>query len=677
MKFADYVDKYGVLPTFHIEDEINASSLDKNKPSSRIFYSKQGLKAIAALKNIEKNHNHSWYQELLNRNKDNMNETALFYRGRKITFQEMFDNSDKLAKSLYSEGIRKGDEIPACLANTPEAVYLMLAANRIGAKVNFFGPKFDHQYINKILNDCTNKVIFASDDMYKDIEEVVRPRKYNNKVIISLADSLPKSISEIDEYEQKLDKYYHYENKVKEYATKDNSISTFSNYVKLGASLSQSIPDNNNLETPFLVTYTSGSTTTGFPKGIIHNNRSLIVSGAFHDAELSGNPKIKGLRGLAHIHTESNTDLISGISDNLMQGWSTALEPEYDKNKFFDYLLIDKPNYANASTSFIVNIAKQYLVEKKYHEDGVGRKLPFLLALFAAGEPISQGEEKLINKFLKEAKAGSGIKIKGVSLPYTTISIGGGDCEHGGIYYSLWRSLFQKLNKIRLSKGIYGMKPVPYAQVSAFKPTKDDKFTECNYNETGIIAANSITNMLGYKDNIKDLKQSIITDTRGRDWLSSNVYGYVDEIGGVHVKSRVGTEIKLSNGNLIAPYIIEDIVNKDTKNILSCTVSKTCTENGEIPIVNIEFQPFKKKNDISVLQSVLNRCENNLSSEVSNQILFRIFDNSTSFPLTPSGKRSFKELDTMKDKNTFKIINGKVVPHKVEKTENTKIYLKK
>lgn len=77
--------------------------------------------------------------------------------------------------------------------------------------------------------------------------------------------------------------------------------------------------NDNNLDTEFLVTYTSGSTIVDYSQ-IIHKN-DLITSGRFHDSELSGNPEIKGLRGLAHIHTESNTDVITAISDNLMQNW--------------------------------------------------------------------------------------------------------------------------------------------------------------------------------------------------------------------------------------------------------------------------------------------------------------------------------------------------------------------
>ena len=80
---------------------------------------------------IEKNHNHSWYQELRNRASKSPNALALFYRGTKINFREMFEKADALAKSLSKVGIKAGDEIPICLSNTPELVYLMLAVNKI------------------------------------------------------------------------------------------------------------------------------------------------------------------------------------------------------------------------------------------------------------------------------------------------------------------------------------------------------------------------------------------------------------------------------------------------------------------------------------------------------------------------------------------------------------------
>lgn len=658
MIFTTKLEQTGVLPTYHVEKEVELlAKLDKNKPSTRIIRTKRGKNAIAALMNIEKNHNHSWYQEIKNITEKNPNELALFYKGNKITFNEMINKADELAKSLAKMGIKKGDSIPACLANTPEFVYLILAINKLGAKITLFGDHFDHEYIKEILNNCTKKVFFASDDFYENIKDVIENHDFDNKVIFSLADSLPKNPKECDEYEESLDKYYYINNKAKEFKDKDNSILLFDEFKNYGEDYDQVINDDNDLDTDFLITFTSGSTKVGRPKAIIHSNRSLITCGIFHQPKYSGNPEIKGLRGLAHIHTESNTDVITCISDNLMQTWSVALEPVYGKNTFLDILFLNKPNYCNATTTHIIEAAKEYLVEKKFS----GRKLPWLLALFAVGEPTSKGEEKFINMFLKKAKAGSGIKIKGLSLPYTTLSIGGGDTEHGGIYYSLWKSFYEKLYAPVLKGKEYGMQPVPYAHVSCFKKLPNGLYEECNYNEMGLIASNSATTFKGYQNNIDAVKNKLIMDTYGREWLSNDVYGYIDNLGTVHVKDRSENNIKLDAYNNIENYKMADIILEDTKNILSCTVSKVIENDIEIPIINVEFQPFKEKSDEYVINSLKNRLyaqmPANIVDEIMNKIKVRIFDNKKSFPVSGSGKRGYGAIDEMYLDNTFDLLN--------------------
>ena len=151
MKFIEEIERTGKIPTYHVEDDIGNLVYDLTKPSSRIIQTEIGLKTIALLKKIEKNNNHSWYQELKIRSESNPKHPALFYRGNKISYEEMFAKADALAKSLYKYGIRKGDEIPCCLSNTPELVYIMLAANKIGAKLNLMGSHLNAEYMEQIL----------------------------------------------------------------------------------------------------------------------------------------------------------------------------------------------------------------------------------------------------------------------------------------------------------------------------------------------------------------------------------------------------------------------------------------------------------------------------------------------------------------------------------------------
>ena len=84
----------------------------KGLPSKERRHIKSEKKVSLAIKDLYDNHNHSWYEELLLRNKDNMDKTALFYRGNEISYQKMFNEADKLISALSNFGLKKGDEVP-------------------------------------------------------------------------------------------------------------------------------------------------------------------------------------------------------------------------------------------------------------------------------------------------------------------------------------------------------------------------------------------------------------------------------------------------------------------------------------------------------------------------------------------------------------------------------------
>lgn len=75
----------------------------------------------------------SMYEYLYECNKDCLNNTALKYFGKKISFKELFENIDKVAVCLQAIGVRKGDIITVCTLTAPEAVYLFYAINKVGA----------------------------------------------------------------------------------------------------------------------------------------------------------------------------------------------------------------------------------------------------------------------------------------------------------------------------------------------------------------------------------------------------------------------------------------------------------------------------------------------------------------------------------------------------------------
>lgn len=677
MKTLEYAEKTGRIKAFRLQDEIDIlSGLPDSKPSKRIIKNKKNLQAMKVLLDIEKNHNVSWYKELRNRASVNMNATALFYRGRKISFEELFSNADNLVKSMKKLGIEKGDEIPCCISNTPELVYTMLAANKIGAKLNLFGVNLNKEYMKSILDNTTKTLFIASDDNYSKIVDIVEKCGFDNKLLFSLSDSLPEKPEMCEEYVPELSKYYHYTNYVNKYKEQDSTIMSFNDFIEYGSDYNKEIIDDNDLNTDFVITYTSGSTKTGFPKQIIHANRSFIVSGTFNDMELSGSPKIPYQRGMSYIHSDSNTNLVTCISDSLMKLWSVACEPEYGKEVALDVIRMNNPSMIEMTTSHLIQMSKDYLDNlnkgKKY-------KFPNMIATFAVGEPTSKGEEKFINKVLRLSKAGSEVRVKGITLPFAPLSVGGGDCEHGGIFYNVFNNVQTKKNMLLTKKRSFdnAMAPVVFGNITALKLDANGIYRECDYDECGVLVANTATNMVGYKDNKQGTLNKIIRDEYGRDWLSCDVYGYIDKTGYVHQKDRLGNEIILENGKMILPSQISEIISRDTKNILSCLVTSVNTNNGQIPVVNFELSPLKKNDKKHAIVSMYKRIEKYLGKEVADIILFREFDNINSFPLKESGKRDVLSVEKMGLKNVFRVFKKTDTYSKNNNITNNKVYTRK
>lgn len=635
------------LRTYHTEQMEPFFSDRKDLPSYHVFKSKYSAKARIGLKRIEKEYNDSWYNILKSRWNGHMDEEAVFYRGSSIPGEKLFRQGDRAASSLKYYGIEKGDEISCCITNCPDLIYLMLGANRIGAKLNFFGATYNRDYMRQIISDCDHKLMFISDDLYPAISDIVEKSGIEHVILLSLSDDLPKHPEQCPNYIPNLDHYYRYKDKASVYVRDHKNYFTFNNFLDQGEQYTGSIDETCGLDTEFLVTYTSGSTKIGFPKRMIHKNRGLITDGIFHDVDLCSNPAVPDFSTMAYIHTDTATDLISIISNALMQRWTLQLEPECDQKFFLDSLMMDRPNYICAPTNFFLEAAKEYLIDKRYHtEDGKPVPLDFLLVAFAVGEGCLPGEERFINEFFKKSKAGSGVKIKGnFTIPYTTLGLAGGDTEHGGIFYIVMKKYNEWKHAIRLHGRDYGMDPLPYVQAAVLRQNEDGSYSEVGYNEPGIIVANSPITMAGYREFSKT-KDKVITDDRGIDWVSCDVFGFIDKFGSVHMKDRKDNEVVLENGTVVLPYQINDVVQKDPANIMTSMITPAKINGRTCFIINYECSPLHKKSREKILFNLNRRIQKSFP-QLSDRVLYRIFDEKHPFPLTASGKRSIVDVEKM------------------------------
>lgn len=607
--------------------EIVLSKFKLNKEKSNRIV-KTNNKVEAALKEIEEKRNYAWDLDIETRNKSNLNKEALFYRGKVITFGELFKKRDCVAKALKKAGVKKGDVIAICMSNTPEFIYSLMAISVVGAEATIFGEDFDKKYIEEILKGCTDKVFLATDKKYEKIKDILKNKRFDHKVIASLTDSLPNGI---DPYYE-LDKdFYDFSNKIPSLKKEDTNIESFKEFVDFGKGYSGPIRETVTLDDDFLRSFTSGSTRKGLPKQIVHPHRSLITMARFHDEDLSGLPAMNNVRMLAHIPTYSNTDVITSISDPLSQGCSAALEPIYDIRFHNRSLVINKPNAIPSTTSFLIHSAKTF--EKEFPNE----KMEQAYIVIAVGEPTSKGEERLINKWLKNVKAGT----KRVPFPLSpvTLSLGGGDCEHGGIYFTLFHALRQKVS---LSKETYGLTPFKCVE----EVILDKNGNHITDGSVGRLAAIGPTIMKRYDGNEEATNKFFIKDANGKVYGDTKAWASKNKKGNTIMHGRMGSEFHLSTGEEIAPYVISEAVQDDYLNVLSCEVINTKTEEGaEIPVVHIELQPDAKDITPVVLMNAKAKLDSLLPRELSNKIVFRFHSNEDEFQVTGSGKRSLNTLE--------------------------------
>lgn len=592
---------------------------------------KKSLKVKNALLDLEKNHNHSLYDEIKLRSIDIPNKVAILYRGKKITYKEMFENVEKYVKSMTKLGIKENDEIPVCMANCPEFVYILLAASYLGVKVNSFGSEFDEDYIIDIINSTGCKNVFVSDDKYEDIKDAINESNISNVVLTSLCDSLPNGK---DYYEAIDNDFYKFEDKAKLYAQKDSKIIRQDQFLELGKDVKSIKYHKATLDEIFTTTYSSGSTNSKKPKGIMHNNRSYITMGRFHDIDLSNAPSMNNLVVLAQIPTHSNTNIMSNITDTLQQKSTIALEPIYDKDFFLNSLIINKPSFCTSTRSFILTAAKSILTDEKYSNV----KLSSLLALFSVGEATSKGEEKLINKALRKTKAG----IEKLPIP-TVLCTAGGDCEHGGIFYTMFKA-WQDLNPLS-SRGMSTHQMVSCVVL-------DENGEKCKPGQLGRLYASSPCNMVGYKDN-KEATDKFFKIIDGEKYGDCSVYAIIGNDEKVQIKGRISEEIPHEVSKIA--IAISDKILADTKNILSCEVIPTLKDGKYYFISHVEFSPFATKNYSKIFDGIYNRTKE-ISDVISEDSLYCCLHNKDNeFPLTGCGKRDFNKLKSQQFSNAFKL----------------------
>lgn len=467
------------------------------------------------------------YQALIENNKNRLENIAIEYFGRKITYQQLLREIDKTAAAYVNLGIRKGDIVTFLAVNSPEVVYSFYALNKIGAISNMIDPRSNAKGIEKYINEVNSSLVVTLDLCYPNVVEAIKNTNVKNVVVFSATNSIPFGLKLVTDMSDKF----------KEMTGTKAPIEENDTFIKWNNFIANAKKDTEIDSIPYIVDYpavivhTGG--TTGNPKGVLLSNDNFnAVVCQVKNSPIGMVEKDKFLNILVPFVAYG---LALGLHAPMTLGWDSILIPKFEPKDIVKLMNKHKP----AGVMGIATYYESLLSHTKY--DYSHSK-----AILMGGMPTKEEFEKNINKQIKKYNGNFQIS-KGYSM---TEASSCATCSYTGV------------NEIG-SNGV----PLVKTIVSAFDP---ETGVEKGYNEPGEICIFSPTRMLEYFNNEDATNQVLKKHDDGRIWIHSGDIGYVTENGYVYIIDRIKRMI-IRSGFKVFPSEIENAFLKHNA-IESCAV---------------------------------------------------------------------------------------------------------
>ena len=106
-------------------------------------------------------------------NSDRLDQPALHYFGRDISFLDLNSRVNKAAKAFTALGVKEGDIVSFLSASIPETIAAVYALNKLGAAANTIDPRLDIKSIEKMIVDSGSKLLITIDIAFPKVKMIM------------------------------------------------------------------------------------------------------------------------------------------------------------------------------------------------------------------------------------------------------------------------------------------------------------------------------------------------------------------------------------------------------------------------------------------------------------------------------------------------------------------------
>ncbi len=445
--------------------------------------------------------------EYLRQNCPGEDVTAIHYYGKDISWNELFSQTESAARALRSIGFGDGDTIPVFFKAVPEFVYLLMAAERIGASLLCRDNTVEENV--DAVHKAEANVIFAHDFLSQQ-----EFNQFRSVAGVNLAILLPPIPNMIDRpVPEHIRRYVDLQ--YKEDPVYGPQTLTWDRFLEQGDQFEGAVEASRNIDRPLLKVYTSG--TTGPSKQVIHSAHSMI--GNIHQMNFYGSSdSFRPTWLVTHFPPALVAVVVAMVLLPLASNKLLILSPFCNDVDVDLEMMRYRPNCWPLIPMFIETIMRSSRVPEDYD-------LSHLLSSGAGCESLNNRQHKHVQAFFK--KHNSGIRF----------TSGYGSSEAGS-------NMTLPMTPHPMGDGNVGI-PMPLSVMGIFEPGTAN---ELGYNQAGEICSCSPSNMLGY-DNAKATELVLRKHDDGLTWLHTGDIGYMNEDGVVYVLTR-GKSPRFNGGDL-------------------------------------------------------------------------------------------------------------------------------
>lgn len=118
-------------------------------------------------------------------------KTALIYMGRRLSFKEVDELSDRFANFLLASGLKPDDVVGLHMPNIPAHYICVVGVQKAGCVSTGLSPLLTASEMAHQLIDSETKVVVTVDILYEKIAEVAARTPFTSVVVTGIADFLP------------------------------------------------------------------------------------------------------------------------------------------------------------------------------------------------------------------------------------------------------------------------------------------------------------------------------------------------------------------------------------------------------------------------------------------------------------------------------------------------------